>query len=51
MLRELKKKEVVLESVHTSFLRTLNPADVAWDLCKCDSWRRLSLVRSLRALG
>ena len=31
VLRELKKKEV-LESVNTSLLRTLDPAEVAWDL-------------------
>ena len=32
VLRELKKKEAVLESVNTTVLRTLNPAEVAWDL-------------------
>ena len=32
VLRELKKKEAVLESVNTAVLRTLNPDDVAWDL-------------------
>jgi transposase-like protein len=32
VLRELKKKEAVLESVNTALLRTLNPAEVAWDL-------------------
>jgi len=32
VLRELKKKEAVLESVHTTLLRTLHPAEVAWDL-------------------
>ena len=32
MLRELKKQEVVLESVNTAVLRTLHPAEVAWDL-------------------
>jgi insertion element IS1 protein InsB len=32
VLRELKKKEAALESVHTSLLRTLNPDEVAWDL-------------------
>ena len=32
MLRELKKKEAVLESVNTALLRTLNPDEVAWDL-------------------
>ena len=32
VLRELKKKEAVLESVNTAVLRTLNPAEVAWDL-------------------
>jgi IS1 family transposase len=32
VLRELKKKEVVLEAVNTTVLRTLNPAEVAWDL-------------------
>jgi insertion element IS1 protein InsB len=31
-LRELKKKEAVLEAVHTTLLRTLHPAEVAWDL-------------------
>jgi IS1 family transposase len=32
VLRALKKKEVVLEAVNTTVLRTLNPAEVAWDL-------------------
>ena len=32
VLSELKKKEAVLESVNTALLRTLNPAEVAWDL-------------------
>ena len=32
VLRELKKKEAALESVNTALLRTLNPAEVAWDL-------------------
>ena len=32
VLRELKKKEAALESVNTTVLRTLNPAEVAWDL-------------------
>jgi insertion element IS1 protein InsB len=32
VLRELKKKEAVLESVNTSLLRTLNPDEVAWDM-------------------
>jgi IS1 family transposase/transposase-like protein len=32
VLRELKKKAPALESVHTAFLRTLNPAEVAWNL-------------------
>jgi insertion element IS1 protein InsB len=32
VLRELKKKAAVLESVHTALLRTLDPAEVAWDL-------------------
>ena len=32
VLRELKKKAPVLESVNTSLLRTLTPAEVAWDL-------------------
>ncbi len=32
VLRELKKKEAVLESVNTSLLRTLNPAEVAWGM-------------------
>jgi insertion element IS1 protein InsB len=32
VLRELKKKATALESVNTSLLRTLNPAEVAWDL-------------------
>jgi insertion element IS1 protein InsB len=32
VLRELKKKAAVLESVNTAVLRTLNPAKVAWDL-------------------
>jgi insertion element IS1 protein InsB len=32
VLRELKKKEAVLESVNTAVLRTLHPDDVAWDL-------------------
>jgi insertion element IS1 protein InsB len=27
-----KKKETTLESVHTTVLRTLNPAEAAWDL-------------------
>jgi insertion element IS1 protein InsB len=31
VLRELKKKEAVLESVNTSLLRTLDPGEVAWD--------------------
>ncbi len=30
VLRELKKKEAVLEAVNTAVLRTLNPAEVAW---------------------
>jgi insertion element IS1 protein InsB len=32
VLRELKKKETALESVNTALVRTLNPAEVAWDL-------------------
>jgi len=32
VLRELKKKATALESVNTSLLRTLNPAEVAWDV-------------------
>jgi len=32
VLRELKKKEAVLESVNTAVLRTLNPTEVAWDV-------------------
>jgi insertion element IS1 protein InsB len=32
VLRELKKKAPVLESVHTALLRTLTPAEVAWSL-------------------
>jgi insertion element IS1 protein InsB len=32
VLRELKKKEGVLEAVNTTLLRTLHPAEVAWDL-------------------
>ena len=32
VLRELKKKEARLESVHTAMLRTLNPVEIAWDL-------------------
>ena len=32
VLRELKKKEGVLEAVNTTVLRTLHPAEVAWDL-------------------
>src|SRR4029453_13629226 len=32
ILRELKKKETALESVNTSLLRILNPAEVAWDI-------------------
>jgi len=32
VLRELKKKEAALRSVNTALLRTLNPAEVAWDL-------------------
>ena len=32
VLRELKKKAPVLESVNTALLRTLNPAEVAWDV-------------------
>src|SRR5467141_837603 len=32
VLRELKKKATALESVNTALLRTLNPAEVAWDL-------------------
>jgi transposase-like protein len=31
-LRELKKKEAALESVNTALLRTLHPAEVAWDV-------------------
>jgi len=31
-LRELKKKEAVLESVNTALLHTLNPAEVVWDI-------------------
>ena len=31
-LRELKKKEALLESVNTAMLRILNPVEVAWDL-------------------
>jgi IS1 family transposase len=30
--RELKKQATVLESVTTALLRTLNPAEVAWDM-------------------
>ena len=29
---ELKKKAPVLEAVNTALLRTLNPAEVAWDV-------------------
>src|SRR5215468_2521110 len=32
VLRELKKKEGMLEAVNTTLLRTLHPAEVAWDL-------------------
>ena len=32
VLRELKKKEGVLEAVNTTLLCTLHPAEVAWDL-------------------
>jgi insertion element IS1 protein InsB len=32
VLRELRKKEAVLEPVNTAVLRTLNPAEVAWDI-------------------
>jgi hypothetical protein len=32
VLRERKKKEAALEAVNTTLLRTLNPAEVAWDL-------------------
>jgi hypothetical protein len=32
VLRELKKKEAMLESVNTAVLRTLYPDEVAWDL-------------------
>ncbi len=32
VLRALKKKATALESVNTSLLRTLNPAEVAWNL-------------------
>src|SRR5262249_8539595 len=32
VLRELKKKATALESVHTALLRTLNPAEVAWNV-------------------
>jgi insertion element IS1 protein InsB len=32
VLRELKKKEAMLEAVNTAVLRTVNPAEVAWDL-------------------
>ncbi len=32
VLCELKKKATVLESVNTALLRTLNPAEVAWDM-------------------
>jgi hypothetical protein len=32
VLRELKKQEMALESVNTSLLRTVNPAEVAWDM-------------------
>ena len=34
VLRELKKKEVVLESVNTALLRTLNPEKVAVDIAQ-----------------
>ena len=36
VLRELRKKEAALESVNTSLLRTLNPAEVAWDVERAD---------------
>src|SRR5262252_1877863 len=32
VLRELKKKATALESVNTALLRTLHPAEVAWDV-------------------
>jgi insertion element IS1 protein InsB len=32
VLRERKKQESALESVHTSLLSTLNPDEVAWDM-------------------
>jgi insertion element IS1 protein InsB len=32
VLRELKKNEAALASVNTALLRTLNPAEVTWDL-------------------
>ena len=31
VLRELKKKEALLESVNTAMLRTLTPVEIAWD--------------------
>ena len=31
VLRELKKKAPMLESVHPSLLHTLNPTEVTWD--------------------
>jgi IS1 family transposase/transposase-like protein len=34
VLRELKKKAGVLESVNTTLLQTLNPAEVAWDIAR-----------------
>jgi hypothetical protein len=32
VLRELRKKATVLESVNTAVRRMLNPAEVAWDI-------------------
>jgi insertion element IS1 protein InsB len=32
VLRALKKQETTLEAVNTALLRTLNPAEVAWDM-------------------
>src|SRR5262244_3935412 len=56
VLRELKKKATALESVNTTVLRTLNPAEVAWNVerageteAEMDRCGRLSGTKATRA--
>jgi hypothetical protein len=45
VLRELKKKETTLETVNTALLRTLHPAEVAWDFERAGEGKRAHSAR------